>query len=176
MDEQTNSQPVASGSNNKILYIIGGLVALGLIGGYLSMNAGYMGMRAAGIDVNPNMDGTATYTTPEGSVTVGGNSMPENWPADGPDNFSGASIQYSGSSNPQTGEAGSAVMYSVKASPDSIAAHYKSQLESKGWTVEQTANVAGAVVIAAKKDSRTFGLYIAAGEEGMTTVQASIAM
>ena len=164
------------GSNKTIWYIVGGLLILAVIGGGMSRGAGYMGMRAAGVDVRPGMDGSATYKTNEGSVTVGGNKMPENWPSDAPANFAGASITYSGSTNPQTGAAGSAVMYTVKASGDAVAAQYKAELEAKGWKVEQVANVAGATVMAAKKDTRTFGVYITAGENGETMVQASVSM
>ena len=174
MDE-TNTQPVA-GSNKTIFYIIGGLVVLGVLGGMMSRGAGYMGLRQAGVNVQPGPGGAATYSNEEGSVTVGGNKMPDNWPSDAPSNFAGASIQYSGSSNPQTGQAGSALVYTVKASADAVAAQYKSELQSKGWTIESTANVAGATVISAKKDTRTFGAYISSAEEGNVTVQASISM
>jgi hypothetical protein len=175
--EETTTQPQA-GSNKKILYIIGGLIVLGLIGSTLMRGVGYMGMRAAGVDVRPNMDGSATYTATngEGSVTVGGNKMPDNWPSDAPANFAGATISYSGSSNPQTGQAGSAVMYTVKSTAEAVAAYYKSQLESQGWKIEQTANMGGATVLAAKKDTRTFGIYIMGGEGGEVSVQASISM
>lgn len=173
MDQTT--EPV-SGSNKKVLYIVGGILALALVGGFMSRGVGYMGMRAAGVDVRPNMDGSATYTTDEGSVTVGGSTMPNNWPSDAPANFAGATISYSGSSNPQTGEQGSVVMYSVNGSVEAIAAHYKSQLESNGWTIEQTANMGGATIIAAKKDSRSFGVYITPGEDGTAVVQASMTM
>ena len=182
--DDTNTQPVA-GSNKKIFYIIGGLVVLGLVGGMMSRGAGYMGMggpagymgmKAAGVDVQPGPGGAATYSNNEGSVTVGGNKMPDNWPSDAPSNFAGASIQYSGSSNPQTGQAGSALVYTVKASADAVAAQYKSELNAKGWTIESTANVAGATVISAQKDTRTFGAYISSTEDGNVTVQASISM
>ena len=174
--EETNNQPVTGGSNKKILYIVGGIIVLGLLGSLMSRGVGYMGMRAVGVDMDQNRDGSATYSNKEGSVTVGGNKMPDNWPSDAPGNFAGATITYSGSSNPQTGSAGSVVMYTVKASADAVAAQYKSELAAKGWTVESTANVAGATVIAAKKDTRTFGLYVTAVEGGDTTVQASVSM
>ncbi len=173
--EETTTQPV-QGSNKTVLYIIGGIVVLALVGSFMTRGIGYMGMRAAGVDVRPNMDGSATYKTDEGSVTIGANSMPDNWPSDAPANFAGATISYSGSSNPQTGEAGSVVMYSVNGSVDAITAHYKAQLESNGWTIEQTANMGGATIIAAKKDSRSFGVYITPGEDGTAVVQASVTM
>jgi hypothetical protein len=176
MEETNQQQPAPAGSNKKLLYIIGGVVIVIFALGSLSRGIGYMGMRAAGVDVRPGPNGSATYSNGEGTVTVGGNKMPDNWPSDAPANYSGASITYSGSSNPQTGQAGSAVMYTVKASADDIANYYKTQLTSSGWTIETTANAGGATVIAAKKDTRTFGLYIASAEAGTVAVQASVSM
>src|SRR3990167_686770 len=104
-----DTQPSTSGMGNKMWYIIGAIVILLLLGWFATGGAGFLAMRAAGVNATPNGDGTMTYSNSEGSVTVGGGSMPDNWPSDAPANYAGASIQYSGSSNPQTGQAGSAV-------------------------------------------------------------------
>lgn len=157
-------------------YIIGAIVLVVLVGGYLSRGAGFMGMRAAGVDMSPNADGGTTYSNNEGTVTVGGTAMPSNWPSDAPANYSGASIQYSGSSNPQTGEAGSAIMYTVNASAQRVVDHYKNELARNGWTVEGTANAAGAMVVSAKKDTRTFGAYVVDSGSGAVSVTVGIGM
>ena len=169
-----NVTPPASGGNNMMLYIIGGVVALGLVGWLGMRMLGGAAMMAAGVGADRNMDGSTTYSNAEGSVTVGGASMPDNWPSDAPQNFSGAQIQYSGSSNPQTGEAGAAVSYTAQGSASSVADYYKRELQSNGWTIEGSANMNGATVVSASKDSRTFGVYIVDSGTGSVTVTAGL--
>lgn len=177
MDE-TNQPAPTSGSNKKVLYIVIGIVVLFLLGGFAMQMMGFAAMRAAGVNVMPGPGGSATYTVDngEGTVTVGGNKMPDNWPSDAPGNFSGATIQYAGSSNPQTGKAGAAVAYTVQASASAVADYYKSQLTSNGWTVDATANMGAATVLSAKKDTRTFGIYIADAGNGTVQVTAGMDM
>ena len=100
--------------------------------------------------------------------------MPANWPSDAPANYSGAAIVYAGPSNPQTGQEGSAVSYTVQASVGSVVDFYRSQLAAAGWTVEASANVGGATVISATKDTRTFGAYIVDTGGGTVAVTAGI--
>ena len=172
MDEIT--QPSSSAGNNKIWYIVGGVVVLLLLGWFLTRGLGSASM--AGVDVDRNMDGSATYTNEDGTVTVGSNAMPDNWPSDAPQNFAGAAITFSGASNPQTGTAGSGVSYTAKASVQSVADYYKSQLQTNGWTLEGTANVGGATVLSAKKDTRNLGIYIADVGDGTVSVTAAVEM
>ena len=164
-----------AGSSNMKWYIIGG-IALLLIGGWLlTGGAAKLVGGAQGVDVDRNLDGSTTYTNDEGSVTVGTSaSMPANWPSDAPANYLGAAIVYSGTSNPQTGQEGSAVSYTVQASVQSVVDFYRSQLAAGGWTVEASANVGGATVISATKDTRTFGAYIVDTGGGTVTVTAGI--
>jgi hypothetical protein len=177
MDEQTNTPPDAPASNKKWLYIGGGVVILiilaALFGGFGGRGFGPAYV-APGTDVDRNMDGSTTYSTNEGSVTVGGNSMPANWPSDAPPAYSGATIVYSGTSNPQTGEAGSAVVYTTTASADTVVAYYESRLKAEGWTVDATGAAAGMRVITATKDTRTFGVYIGSDSNGTTSVTAGV--
>ncbi|OGG73386.1 hypothetical protein A3A40_01025 [Candidatus Kaiserbacteria bacterium RIFCSPLOWO2_01_FULL_54_20] len=156
---------------NKAVYIIGGIVVLLIVGWFLTRGSASI----SGVDVDNNLDGSTTYSNEEGSVTVGTTAtMPSNWPADAPANFAGAAIVYSGTSNPQTGTAGSAVSYTVRSSTASVADYYKQQLTSAGWTIEATANIAGATVVSATKDTRTFGAYITDTGDGNVTVTAGI--
>ena len=156
---------------NKAVYIIGGIVVLLIVGWFLTRGSASI----SGVDVDNNLDGSTTYSNEEGSVTVGTTAtMPSNWPADAPANFAGAAIVYSGTSNPQTGTAGSAVSYTVRSSTASVADCYKQQLTSAGWTIEATANIAGATVVSATKDTRTFGAYITDTGDGNVTVTAGI--
>lgn len=154
-------------------YIIGGIAILLIGGWFLTRGTGPM----TGTDVDRNADGSTTYTNNEGTVTVGTTaSMPANWPADAPDNVAGASIVFSGSSNPQTGAPGSAVSYTAQASVQSVVDHYRAALAAGGWTVNATANAGGTTVISATKDTRTFGAYIADTGDGSVTVTAGIEM
>ena len=156
---------------NKAVYIIGGIVVLLIVGWFLTRGSASI----SGVDVDNNLDGSTTYSNEEGSVTVGTTAtMPSNWPSDAPANFAGAAIVYSGTSNPQTGTAGSAVSYTVRSSTASVADYYKQQLTSAGWTIEATANIAGATVVSATKDTRTFGAYITDTGDGNVTVTAGI--
>ena len=170
-----NTTPPASNSGNKMWYVIGGIVVFILVGWFFSRGAGMMGA-ASGVDVDQNLDGSATYSTSDGTVTVGGNTLPDNWPSDAPGVYSGGSIQYSGSSNPQTGQAGSAVVYTVRASAQSVIDYYKSELTKSGWNVEATANMGEATVLSAGKDTRTIGIYIVDTGDGLVSVTAGIEM
>ena len=104
-------------------YIIGAIIVLLLLGWVISRGLGSAAIIAAG--GTPNLDGSATYTDNEGNTaTVGGSSMPANWPSDAPANYAGGSIQYSGNSNPQTGS-GAAVVYTANASAQAVVDYYK---------------------------------------------------
>ena len=179
MDETT---PVQSAeSNKKWLYIVIGVVVVLLLGGmFFGVGGRGTGPGSAyfapeGVDVDRNMDGSTTYSSEEGSVTVGqGASMPTNWPSDAPTAYTGAQIMYSGSTNPQTGEAGSAVVYQTSASAASVVEYYTARLKAEGWTIEASAEMAGTRVISAKKDSRTIGVYIQDAGNGTTNVTAGV--
>lgn len=166
-------------SNKKVLYIVIGALAVLLLGALVvgafgrgtSLGSAYF---APGVDVDRNMDGSTTYSNGEATVTVGGNSMPENWPSDAPPAYDGAAISYSGTSNPQTGEAGAALVYTVKASAASVVEYYESRLKAEGWTITATANAGGMQVVTATKDTRTFGAYIGADGQGNTSVTVGI--
>ena len=169
--------PPTSGSSKKMLYIIGGIVLLLILGWLVTRGLGGAMMGASGANMDRNMDGSTTYTDNQGnSATVGGSSMPENWPSDAPQNYAGASIQYSGNSNPKTGEAGAAVVYTTRASVADVVAYYKTQLASSGWTVVGSANMGGATVVSATKAEQSFGVYIVDSGNGMVSVTAGVGM
>jgi hypothetical protein len=119
-----------------------------------------------------------TYTNEQGSITtaVGGTtSLPKNWPSDAPQ-YANAQIQSAVEANPQAGQAQSAVVFSTTDSPQVVADFYKQDLAAKGWKVEQTVTSSTGTVIGATKDTRSFGLYIAATGNGKTIVTASVAV
>lgn len=176
MEETTAVQPAAS--SKKWLWIGLGIVILVVLvfifGGARGTGFG-SAYFAPGLDVDRNIDGSTTYTNEEGSVTVGtGGNMPDNWPSDAPEAYTNANILYSGSTNPATGAAGSAVAYTVTASVDSVVEYYRSRLTAEGWTITATADAAGMKVITATKDTRTFGAYIGSDGQGNTSVTAGI--
>lgn len=168
-------QPVPGGLMGKIgkvPLIIGGVVVVGVVGWLIT---GGMSRAVTGVDTDQHLDGSTTYTDSEGnSATVGGNSYPESWPSDAP-RYSNASIQYSGSSNPQTGEAGAAVVFSTSDTVAEVVAFYKQELAAKGWIIEQTAVAGGATIMAARKDTRSLGLQIVlSGGQTMVTMGISL--
>ncbi len=160
---------------NKVWFIVGGIIVIALLGWFFTRGTVMTGL-PAGTTGDRNLDGSTTYTNNEGSVTVGGNNMPENWPSDAPKAYSGATISYSGTSNPQTGQSGSAVAYTVNASLASVVDYYKTQIASNGWTTSATANMGGATVISASKGERNMVVYIVDSGNGTIAVTAGIEM
>ncbi len=162
------------GGSKKGLYIV---IVILVILAALYFLRGSFGMMGApyGTDINRNLDGSATYSNDEGTVTVGSNRLPENWPSDAP-TYSNATIQYSGSSNPQTGAKGSAVVFTTFDSVQNVVDFYRRELVSNGWTVEQTATIGASTVLAARKDTRTLGVYIAEAGNGQVSVTVGIEM
>lgn len=166
--EQENQ---VKGSSKKV-YIIIGIVVVLLIGWFFM---GRAGRSLTGVDIDRNLGGSATYSNEQGSVTIGSNKLPDNWPTDAP-KYGNATIQYSGSSNPQTGEAGSAVVFSTPDDAETVVNFYKKELASNGWVVEQTATMEASTVLAAKKDTRTFAVYITDPGNGPINVSVSVVM
>ena len=172
--DQGNKSVEGEAKSKKGLYIVGGVVVVLLIVWFAKasfMNA----IPGTGVNVDRNLDGSATYKTDEGEVTVGTNKLPDNWPSDAP-KYPNATIQYSGSSNPQTGEEGAAVMFTTSDKVQAVVDFYKRDLTSNGWVIEQTANVGGSTVLSAKKDTRTFGVYIVDAGDGQVSVTVGIGM
>lgn len=132
-----------------------------------------MTMRLAGVNTTKNMDGSQTFSNDQGSVTMGSNSLPDNWPSDAP-KYPNASIQYSGSSNPQTGSAGIALMFTTTDSAQNVVNFYKKELPANGWKIEQTATMGQSTVISATKIQQTFGVNIVDSGNGQVTVTVGI--
>lgn len=171
MDEQINGGQ--SPRSNKTLYIIIAIVVLIALVWLFTGGIGKMALKKAGVDLNYSPDGSTTYETEEGTVTVGGNTLPSNWPSDAP-TYPNASIQYSGTNNPQTGAEGSAVVFLTEDSMQIVVDFYKKELASNGWKVENTATIGGATVLAALKDTRTLGVYISDVGNGQVSVTVGI--
>ena len=160
-----------SGTSKKLIYIVTGIVVILLIGWFAKGSI----RSIMGVDVDRNLDGSATYSDGDTTVTVGTNKLSDNWPSDAP-KYPNAAIQYSGSSNPQTGEEGAAIVFTTSDKVQAVADFYKRELASNGWVIEQTANIGGSTVLSAKKDTRTIGVYIADAGGGQVSVTVSIAI
>ena len=159
-------------SKNKLYMIIGGVVVVLIVGGSLMRG---LGRSLTGGNVDNNINGSTTYSNSDGSVTVGGNKLPDNWPSDTP-KYKNAQILSVVNSNPQTGEAGLAVSFSTSDSAQTVVDFYKKELASNGWTVEQTVATEAGTIMAATKDNRNFGIYIINSEDGKVSVTVSISM
>ena len=168
MDEMPQ-QPPASGSKNKMWMILGVIILLLLAGWWafskLGRKAGEKAVegaieKAAGgkADVNYNNDGSVDIKTDEGSASTSGQ-LPDNWPNDVPV-YTDSAITYSGSTNPQTGAAGAAIIFTNSASAKTILDYYKKELTAQGWTIDQSATSGGVSVLSAAKDQRKLGLAI----------------
>lgn len=180
MNETTPVQGSEAG-NKKMIWIIVAVIAIvvvlwfsGVFGkGGARIGNQNLGPQAPGAESNQNADGSVTYTTEEGTVTVNGGGMPDTWPADAPAAYAGATFLYSGNVNPATGTAGAAIVYTTTASLSSVIEYYNARLKAEGWTVNSSNVVQGMTVITANKDSRVFVAY--AGEaNGVTQVTSGV--
>ncbi len=123
-------------------------------------------------DVDVNMDGTMEVETEEGTATIGGQSLPEGWPDDAPA-YPGSTISYSASMNPETGKPGMAVVLSTNAPVATAATYYKTELASRGWSVDTAMEAGGTSIFSATKEGSVLSLLIA-GAEGQTTITMAI--
>ncbi len=123
-------------------------------------------------DVDVNMDGTMDIETEEGTAKIGAQSLPEGWPGDAPI-YPGSAISYSASMNPQTGEPSMAVVLSTKDTVSAAATYYKTELASKGWSVDTAMEAGGTSIFSATKEGSVLSLLIA-GAEGQTTITMAI--
>jgi hypothetical protein len=177
LEQTSQATTSAQGKSRKGLYVVIGIVVVIVIIVLVSRSSSRVmnGVNINGANVSQGLDGSATYSNSEGTVTVGTNKLPDNWPSDVPA-YSNATIQYSGSSNPQTGEKGSAVAFTTSDSAQKVADFYKKELASKGWTIEQNAAVGASTMLSAKKDTRTLGVYIVDAGNGQVAVTVGISM
>ncbi len=122
-------------------------------------------------DVDFSDDGKMEVKTKDGTFTTG-QEMPKDWPSDGPV-YPGSEVQYSASVNPTNGKPGKALVLMTKDAPDVVNAYYKAELEKQGWTISNTAQVAGGMMMAGTKDNRVFSVMIAA-TDGRTTISVGV--
>ncbi len=170
MDEQNQNIPAenTSGSKNR-LYITIGIIILVLVAIFMFSSKKTI---APGVKVDEKLNGDVTYTSEDGSITVG-NSLPKNWPKDVP-NYPNAVIQYSGLVNEQDGENGVTVNFMTKDNAQSVATFYNKELQNAGWSLTQLSSMGEASVISGTKDNRSLGIFISRSDDGQTVAVVSV--
>ncbi|HRY31165.1 MAG TPA: hypothetical protein P5328_02145 [Candidatus Paceibacterota bacterium] len=170
MDEQNSNVPVenSSGSKKKIYGIIA-VVIIALIAFFVF---GSKKTIAPGVEINQKLNGDVTYTSEDGTVTVGTNSLPANWPSDVP-SYPGAAV-LAGSVTEQDGQNRLTASFITNDNALTVSNFYKTELEKAGWTISQMTSMGNAAVLSADKDGRNVGLYIGTSEEGETSIVIGI--
>lgn len=167
------------------MFIIGGLVALLAVWLVVQTMSGFMGRKmvesliensiSGEADIDMKDDGTMDITTKKGTFSTG-NSVPKEWPEDVPA-YAGASVTYSASANQNEGKSGMALILATDDTAADVKSFYETTLQSKGWTLTNTLEGGGSVIITAEKDGRQLSLVIseADGKTGITLgVEASL--
>ena len=160
------------------ILIIGGVIAILTVWLVLQTMSGFMGRKMVEsiiehstdgeTDVDMKSDGTMDITTKEGTFLTG-NSIPKEWPEDVPA-YTGANITYSASANQNEGESGMALILATDDSRAEVQSFYETKLKSEGWTLTNTLQGGGSIIITAEKDGRQLSLVIseADGKTGIT--------
>jgi hypothetical protein len=167
--------------SRKGLLIIGGIIALIVVGSILKSVSGFMGRsfvenaieRATNGEANVEMknDGTMDITTKEGTFSTG-QEMPKDWPSDVAA-YDGATVTYSASMNKTDETSGSALVLMTKDSANDVKAFYESSLKTNGWSITNTMQGGGTVIMTAEKDGRTLSVAIAEAE-GQTSITIGV--
>jgi hypothetical protein len=91
----------------------------------------------SGVKTDVDMkNGSMKFTNEEGTVTTG-NALPDDWPKDIP-TYPGATIQFSGTANPDNEAPGMATMMTTADSADAVATFYQTAMKNGGWKIEST--------------------------------------
>lgn len=123
-------------------------------------------------EVDLNEDGGMRIESEEGTFTTG-NKMPEDWPSDVPV-YAGAEVQYTATSNPVTGQAGTVLVLLSTDTQDEVVDFYKGALVGAGWVIEGSMKSGEMVVMGASKGNRQVSVMIA-GVEGGTNITLGVA-
>ena len=124
-------------------------------------------------DVDIQADGSVKVETDEGTFQAGGSGeVPADWPND-VTVYENATVQFSGSSNPTTGEAGLALMLTTSDTVSQVSSFYTQSLKAAGWTITATMQQGEMTIIGATKGDRAFSLS-AVQADGQTTITIGI--
>ena len=124
-------------------------------------------------DVNINNDGSMHIETSEGTYDAGSNRLPADWPTD-VTAYAGATIQYSGSTNPATGKAGAAAVLMTADKPEKVVEFYKADLRAKGWTIATTMQGQGTNILGATKGNRALSIMVAGSPDDQTSITIGV--
>ncbi|MBP7114201.1 MAG: hypothetical protein KBA40_01975 [Candidatus Peribacteraceae bacterium] len=146
-----------------VLVIVSALQAMsGMVGRKVVENAMERASNGTA-DVDMNADGTMKITTKDGEFQTG-NSIPEEWPKDIAV-YAGASITYSAMTNPLDNKAGMALVLLTDDTAAEVKTFYETTLKANGWTITNTMQGGGTVIMTAEKDDRKLSLAIAESQD-----------
>ncbi|MDP1688736.1 MAG: hypothetical protein Q8L47_01220 [bacterium] len=178
-NQETQKETAKTDSSKKNTYIVVAIVVIvglawmfGRGGSYGMPGRSIIGL-PGGVNVDTNLDGSGTYTTKDGSVTVGKNTYPDNWPSDAP-KYGNAQIQFSGSTNPESGDEGAVVTFTTTDSVQQVTDFYKNELSKNGWKVEESMTAGQMTLMSGKKGTMTLTVQIVSAEKAPVTVTVAI--
>lgn len=172
---------VKSGSNKTILIIIVIIVVLAIlgVGGYflqqkLAEKTGEKAVETAleaasggKADVDVSKGGEkVSIKTDEGSLTIGGGSVPKNWPSD--------ITVYKGSKVTGSAETdeGLSLMLETSDSVEKVYNFYKSDLPNKGWNIITDATYGGSSMLQGEKSGKAVMLSVSKNQDNSKTLIA----
>ena len=117
-------------------------------------------------------EGSMKVKTKDGTAEWGSNKLPADWATDAPI-YPGASIQFSGSSNPTTGQPGAVAILETKDSNTQVLEYYKKELAAQGWKIVANFETGTSATIAASKGDRNIGIT-SATSEGKTVITVAV--
>lgn len=118
-------------------------------------------------DVDMKDDGSMHIESDEGTFDTG-TDVPENWPED-VTVYADATVQYSASVNPTTGDAGMVLVMTTTDSVSAVSEFYKDELASAGWNLEGTMQGGGMTIMGGSKDNRQVSVMVSEAD-GMTSI------
>ncbi len=165
-------------ASKKTWIIIVAVIAILIIWSVVQTMSGFMGRKMVEsliehsvteeADVDMNSDGTINIQTKDGSFSSG-NVIPKEWPTDVPA-YDGAEVTYSASASPEEGKSGMALILATDDAAADVKSFYEAKLTSEGWTLTNTLQGGGSIVITAEKDGRQLSVIMneADGKTGIT--------
>ena len=113
-------------------------------------------------------NGTTRMTTSEGTVTVGSQELPADWPKDVA-MYPGSIIQVAGT---VTGQ-GKGALFLTTDSKENVLKFYQDKLAKDGWKIDTTADMGTISIVSASKGNRTAAIQISSSV-GQTTITVGL--
>lgn len=129
----------------------------------------------SGVKTDVDMkNGSMKFTNEEGTVTTG-NALPDDWPKDIP-TYPGATIQFSGTANPDNEAPGMATMMTTADSADAVATFYQTAMKNGGWKIESTMKMGEGTILVGSKDTRNLSIAIGSYDNSQTSITIGVQM